>query len=293
MARKGTSAGTAAGPMYIAACEQFLPAAERIVDDPLAPDLLDGSALVLYKLSRWAWLRRIMFRQTERKGPGVWGGVLCRKRFIAETVSQAIADGIEALVVLGAGYDSLASRITRSTGLPVFELDQAENIAAKRVMLERVFGALPDGLHLVPIDFETTDTGTTLAANGHDPTMETLFVLEGITQYLTAEAIKRTFDGLSYAAAGSGLVFTYVSDDFIAGKNMHDAAVIYRQYVKGYQLWRFGLAPEKLAAFLKSYGWRLVEDVGAKDWRERYAVPANRDLPIMDIERVAFAVKDA
>ncbi|MFD2351003.1 class I SAM-dependent methyltransferase [Nonomuraea ferruginea] len=41
---------------------------------------------------------------------GVWGGVLCRKRYADDKVAEAFGAGIEQLVVLGAGLDTRACR---------------------------------------------------------------------------------------------------------------------------------------------------------------------------------------
>lgn len=291
MASKNTAAGTAAGPMYIAATEQLLPPGKRIVDDPLAPSVLDGVTRLFFTMSKWAWLRCQMFKATERKGPGVWGGVLGRKRFIREAIDGAVADGIEALVVLGAGYDTNALRVATDFGLPAFELDQPENVTPKRSILEKTFSSLPEGLHLIPIDFETRDPGEVLAANGHDPNARTLFVWEGVTQYLTAPAIDKSLDFLSHAAMGSRLVFTYVPKDFIDGTNMYDAAPIYDHIVVRNRLWHFGVMPEDVEALVQPHGWHVLEDVGAGDYRQRYFAPAGRDLPIMKIERTVIAEK--
>jgi methyltransferase (TIGR00027 family) len=291
MAKKGTAAGTALGPTFIAATEQFLPPAQRILDDPMALSMLTGSARFFANLCKWKWARRLIFNETERKGPGVWGGILCRKRFIDEAVFSSAKAGIAALVILGAGYDTRGARFATSAGLPAFELDLPENVAAKRAVLEKVFGSVPVALHLVPVDFETTDLNAILADNGHDPDAKTIFVLEGVTQYLTEPAIRTMFDFLARAATGSRLVFTYVPADFIAGSNMYNDATIYRYYVEGYKIWHYGLDPQELPAFLSSYGWRLIEDVEAKDHRRRYLEPAGRELPIMEIERIVLAEK--
>ena len=46
----------------------------------------------------------------ERKVPGVRGGILCRKRFIEESLKVALDRGIHTVVILGAGFDTLAYR---------------------------------------------------------------------------------------------------------------------------------------------------------------------------------------
>ncbi len=291
MTTNNKAAGTALGPMVVAATEQFLPKEQRIVDDSLAAGMLSGTGRLFVDMCRWTPLRQMLFRLSEKRGPGVWGGILCRKRHIDDITAAALAEGIEALVVLGAGFDTRGIRLAAPAGIPAFEIDLPENIAVKQTTLEKAFGRVSDKVHLVPVDFETVDLDDALAAAGYDPGYRTLFVMEGVTQYLTGPTVQKTFDFLARAVPGSKLVFTYVLEDFIAGENMYDAAAVHRHLVETNRLWHFGLAPDKLEAFLDRYGWCLVEDVGAKDHCQRYLEPAGRDLPVMEIERIAFAEK--
>ena len=56
-----------------------------------------------------------------------------------------------------------------------------------------------------------------MSAAGYDARRRTLFIWEGVTQYLTPEAVRETLRQLSDAAPGSRLIFTYVRQDFIDG----------------------------------------------------------------------------
>ena len=293
MAKTNKAAGTALGPMIIAAAEQYLPANQRIVDDPEAASMLSGSGKIFANLCRWTPPRRMLFALSEAKGRGIWGSILSRKRFIDDEVADALVDGLSALVILGAGFDTRGLRFALPAGLPAYEIDLPGNIADKRATIERAKGQVPDGLHLLPVDFETADLDKTLAEAGFDPSRPALFVWEGVTQYLTEPAVRKTLDFLSHAARGSKLIFTYVLADFLAGKNMHDAAPIYRHLVERYKLWHFGLMPDDLGPLLAPYGWQVIRDAGAADYRRDYLEPAGRDLTLMEIERIAIAEKTA
>jgi O-methyltransferase involved in polyketide biosynthesis len=52
-------------------------------------------------------MRRLTMAAMEREGPGLWAGMTCRKRYIADNVTESL-DDIDAVVVLGAGFDTLA-----------------------------------------------------------------------------------------------------------------------------------------------------------------------------------------
>ena len=291
MSEANKAAATAIGPMLIAAAERYLPRDKRIVDDPLAADMLSGSGKIFASLCKYAPIRKALLAISEIKGPGVWGGILCRKRYIDDKVQEAVASGIGALVILGAGFDTRGCRLAAPAGVPSFELDLPGNINAKRGAIEKAMGLVPEKVSLVPVDFENSNLAAALADAGYDAESKTLFVWEGVTQYLTEPAVRKSLDFLAGAPIGSRLAFTYVLKDFIEGKDMHDSEATYRQLVEGAHLWHFGLMPDALEALLVPYGWHLVEDVGAEDHRINYLEPSGRTMKVMEIERIAFAEK--
>jgi methyltransferase (TIGR00027 family) len=165
------------------------------------------------------------------------------------------------------------------------------NIARKRAVVSRVFGAVPPSVRLVSVDFERDDLMATLASYGYRPDSPTFFVWEGVTQYLTAEAVRATFDQLAQAASGSRLDFTYLRRDFIDGVNLYGAPALYRKFRQHSQVWKFGLLPDEIDGFLADYGWRLIEQAGPDELMDRYVRPAGRDLTASQIEWSAYAEK--
>jgi methyltransferase (TIGR00027 family) len=289
MARGSSQAAqTAFGPMVLAAVEQHEPPGRRLVDDDLAGALLPMGMRILVGATRWPLLRRLLIAASERSGPGLWTNMACRKHYIDDKLFESIGS-IDTVVILGAGLDSRAYRLARRTPIPVFEVDLPVNIARKRAAVRRVFGAPPASVHLVPVDFETDDLAAVLARHGYAATDRTFFAWEGVTQYLTADAVRTMFEFLARAAPGSRLVFTYVREDFIDGRSMYDAPGLYRRMRQRSQLWRFGLMPADVPAFLADYGWRVIEQAGPDYLLEHYVRPAGRDLPASQIEWSAYA----
>jgi methyltransferase (TIGR00027 family) len=246
--------------MVLAAMEQSEPPGRRLVDDDLAARFLPAPTRWLVTATPPALMRRLMMAAMERDGPGLWANMTCRKRYIADKVTEAL-DSIDAVVLLGAGLDTLAYRLARRSVIPIFEVDQPVNIERKAAAVRRVLGTIPSSVHLVPLDFERDDVLTALAERGYRADYRTFFVWEAVTQYLTADAVHATLESLRPAASGSRLVFTYVRRDFIDGVNFYGAEQLYRRFRQRQQLWRFGLQPEEVAAFLAGHGWRLVEQL--------------------------------
>ena len=283
-------AATAVGPMVLAAVEQYEPVRRRLVDDDLAGAFLPPALRAFTRTTRWSVARRLLIRATERSGPGLWANLTCRKRYIGDKLTQALAD-IDAVVILGAGLDTKGYRLARHSAIPVFEVDLPVNIERKRSVVRRALGTVPDSVHLVPVDFERDDLAAELARHGHLSTHRTFFVWEGVTQYLSADGVGSTFEFLRSAAPGSRLAFTYVRSDFIDGTNRYGAESLYRRFRVRSRLWQFGLDPERVTAFVEPYGWQLTEQAGPDYLIEHYISPSGRNLTASQVEWTAFAEK--
>jgi methyltransferase (TIGR00027 family) len=288
---RNPAAQTAFGPMVLTAMEQTEPPERRLVDDDLAARFLPAPTRWLVTATPPKLMRRLMMAAMERDGPGLWANMTCRKRYIADKVTAAL-DDVDAVVVLGAGLDTLAYRLARKTRIPIFEVDQPVNIELKAKAVRRALGELPSSVRLVPLDFERDDVLTTLTGSGYRADYRTFFVWEGVTQYLTADAVHATLEALRPAAPGSRLVFSYVRRDFIEGVNFYGAKQLYRRFRQRQQLWRFGLQPDEVAAFLDGHGWRLVEQLGPEEIVRRYVEPTGRDLTASQVEWSAYAEKN-
>jgi methyltransferase (TIGR00027 family) len=283
-------AQTAFGPMVLAAVEHNEPPGRRLVDDDLAELFLPAPLRWLVAATRSAPVRRLMVRGSEYTGPGLWANIACRKRFIADKLEEALAD-IDAVVILGAGFDTRPYLLTRQVRVPVFEVDLPVNIARKAETVRRVLGGLPLSVRLVALNFERDDLLTSLAEHGYRTDYRAFFICEGVTQYLTEDGVRRTLEGLRAAAQGSRLVFTYVRRDFIDGTNRYGTRTLYRNVRQRHQLWHFGLQPEDVAEFIGEYGWRLVEQAGPDELVQRYVEPTGRKLEASQLEWSACAEK--
>jgi len=287
MSRKAAQTGP--GAMVLVAMEQYFPEAERIVTDNLALPILPFGYRIEVRL--FGPIKNWVIKKSELKVPGLWGGIMSRKRYIDDIVSEAADGQIEAVVNLGAGFDTRAFRLGALAEVPVWEVDQPQNIDAKRSRLEKLFEPVPAHVTLVPIDFDHEDLATVLASHGYEPDRRTMFVWEGVTQYVTEAGIRATFDFLARAPAGSRMVFTYTPKDFIDGENFYGLEYLYKQMLVKDKIWLFGIDPEKVDDFIGEFDWRVVEHLGYDELGERYVKPTGRELQSMAIERMVYAEK--
>jgi methyltransferase (TIGR00027 family) len=284
------AAQTAFGPMVQAAIEQYEPPDRRLVDDDLALPILPAGQRAIVRAMQWPLLRRLTIAAGERAVAGSWALIACRKRYIDDRLTEAL-ETTDAVVILGAGMDTRAYRLARISDIPVFEVDLAVNITRKQSAVEHAIGARPPSVRLVPFDFENGDLIAALAEHGYRSDMRTFFIWEGVTQYLSEHAVRATLDALRAAASNSRLVFTYVRRDFIDGANMYGAAMLYRRFRQRTQVWRFGLNPDEVGAFVAEYGWRLIEQAGPDYYARNYIEPAGRNLRASQLEWTAYAEK--
>ncbi|HET7667975.1 MAG TPA: SAM-dependent methyltransferase [Mycobacterium sp.] len=285
---RNPAAQTAFGPVAQAAIEQYETRERRLVEDDLAQSILPAAQRAVVRAMRWPLLRRLTISASERAVPGSWALIACRKRFIDDKLNADLRN-VDAVVNLGAGMDTRGYRLARDSDIPVFDIDLPINIERKKIAVQRVIGAIPASVHLVPMDFEHDELIPTLTGHGYRSDARTFFIWEGVTQYLTEDAVRATLGQLQEAAMGSRLVFTYVRRDFIDGTNMYDASILYKRFRQRSQVWKFGLDPDDVAEFVAEYGWKLIEQAGPDYYLQNYIAPTGRHLRASQLEWTAYA----
>src|SRR5580700_1450491 len=111
------AARTGIMPMALVAVEQYFPKAQRVIDDGLAARLLPLGARIFVRFLRPRWMRDWIIGLSEKSNPGIWGGLLCRKRYLDEKLIASRSE-IEGTVNLGAGFDTRPYRLPALSNLP-------------------------------------------------------------------------------------------------------------------------------------------------------------------------------
>ena len=284
-------ASTAFGPIVVVAIEQRQSPATRLVDDSVAASMLPLGLRLLVRAMRWKLLEGWVFRASEDQMPGIRASMLCRKRYINDVTLSAIEGGIEQVVILGAGLDTSAYRLPSLADKMTLEVDLPENSEYKRARLKSLYGQVPEHVRLVSLDFDRDDLLAKLSESGYDPGTKSLFIWEGVTQYLREDGVRKTLALLGNAAPGSKLVFTYVLKEFLTGRNLFGAEKGYERFVVKQKLWHFALDPDEVAPLLSQYGWHEDEQVGPLEYDERYIAPTGRRLRAMEVEPCVLATR--
>jgi len=236
-------------------------------------------------------VRLLVVAITERRGPGAYGNLICRTRYIDDALLAALSTGHDQVVILGAGFDWRPYRIPDIEHAQVFEVDLPAVQALKRKSLLKYCSKIPSHVTLVPVDFNNQDLADQLYAAGFESGRRTFFIWEGVTQYITAQAVDRTFSFISSAASpGSQVVFTYIHRGIIDGtaRSRTDEQLLLLAQQGGVP-WIFDFDPSEVPAYLAEHGFEFIEEVWTPVYKDRYLQPMGRQMDIFAGERAALA----
>ncbi|MDE1669679.1 class I SAM-dependent methyltransferase [Nocardia gipuzkoensis] len=192
---------TAIGVAVIRAWESRRP--DRLYDDPAAQLFVDAANRSLGAgpdgAARWARL--------EALAEQFYAGRSVSVRLVDDDVETAVAAGCRQLVILGAGLDTRAYRLSLPEEVDVFEIDLPELFAFKEPVLAAANARPVCGRHVVAADLREDWAGA-LRANGFRADVPTHWVDEGVLGYLLREdamRVVRTLTDLSAPGSHFGL----------------------------------------------------------------------------------------
>lgn len=122
---------------------------------------------------------------------------MLRKKWIESRARESIEQGFGQVIVIGAGMDTLAFRLSehRACG-PIFLADHPSTQAVLRRALS-VHPSLADSVHMVPIDLQTDDPADALGRNPAFRARPTLVIIEGVLMYVRDRRVPILFDQLA------------------------------------------------------------------------------------------------
>ncbi len=262
---------TAEGIALARAIESQKSAGERICYDPFARQFVSA----LY----WNVFRFFVnIGYAERRGPGALGFLVAHDRYIDDHLQACLHDGLEQLIVLGAGYDSRAYRFDQLKNCQVFEVDHPATQQAKIAKLTRILGKLPGHVVFVPIDFETQTLEQRLIECGYDERKKTLFIWQGVTQYLTPEAVDGTLAFVAnHSGQGSSTIFDYMYTSLLDGTVKRGEVNSMQRYrrLTGEGL-KFGILEGTIEAFMQRRGFCQIKNATHEDFLRLYFSGVNQ-----------------
>ena len=228
------------------------------------------------------WARRALFGLERAMVPGIVAHYLARKRRIELAVREALASGIRQVVVVGAGFDTLAARLSQEfPGTLFLELDHPATQAVKR-------HALSPTLNL---QFQAVDLGTEAlapavnASPDFSNTRSSIFIAEGLTMYLGTARVGVLLRSFAELAGPAGrVIFTFMEQGDDGAICFHGENPVVSRWLQSRRepfLW--GSPRNALPAFLETYG--LGGSVVIDDHDLRAKILAPRELGEIPLAR--------
>ncbi|MCL4561583.1 MAG: class I SAM-dependent methyltransferase [Chloroflexi bacterium] len=275
---------TAEGIAFARAFESRKPPGERVCFDPYAR----------FFVSPWlGFISRLFMSYAQRRSPGVFDFLVVRARTIDDYLQACLEAGLEQLVILGAGFDSRPYRFDAlKQGIKVFEVDHPATQRIKLEKLTKIFGKLPPHVAYASVDFATQSLEQRLKESGYDPGLKTLFIWEGVTQYLPPAAIDATLAFIAEnSAPGSSVIFDYLYTSTLSTEGKHKEIRSMRRYERltGERI-TFGIPEGTIREFLEQRGFCQVVNAGPEELKKAYLTGPNEKRKVASGYAIAHAM---
>lgn len=204
-------------------------------------------------------LRKFLMRQMFP--PGIYEYVCARTKVMDTAFLDALEARFAQIVLLGAGFDTRALRFSGNNhGTKVYELDVPTTQEPKIEIFRKKKFDIPPELIFVPIDFDREDIFEVLNKAGYTSGQKTLFQWEGVSMYLSAQAVDNTLAFIrKHSAPGSRIVFDYIYASVLRQENRYYGEQdIFKTVSKAGEGWTFGLDAGKVESFLAARGFEII-----------------------------------
>jgi methyltransferase (TIGR00027 family) len=204
---------------------------------------------------------------------GIYEYVIARTKYFDTAFATALEENFDQIVIFGAGFDSRAIRFENfNNGTIVFELDvpATQNEKLKAYQTKKI--PIPKNLVFVSIDFNKELLESKIAQAGFVAGRRTLFLLEGITMYLSPIAVENTFRFLSsVSCSGCVVVFDHIYKGVLRGENKYYGEEgMYQKVAKSGENWTFAFDEDEVEPFLRKYGFKIKDRNGSLALEDKY-----------------------
>ena len=204
---------------------------------------------------------------------GAYEYVIARTKYIDSVFKQAVSEGVEQVLIFGAGFDSRSIRLLPpDSQVKVFEIDAPITQKAKMGRLVEIGVGLPENTVFVAVDFNKEDPEQKLVENGLLYGKRCLFIMEGLLMYLDEGAVKETFSLITrLGATGSQVLFDYIYSSVLRHEGRYYGEEDMHKNVEGVgEPWGFGIEEGSVEAYLSENNLCLLEELDSTELERRY-----------------------
>lgn len=167
---------------------------DALIDDPYAESFVRRSGITVPLPTRWSTLNDSENQsEADQQWTSFWtvtaGYLGVRSRFFDEYFRDAFTAGVRQVVLLAAGLDTRAFRLSWPEHVELFEIDQPKVLEFKDSVLAEQGARANCARHVVPIDLRA-DWPEALHHASFDPARPTAWLAEGLIPYLPGTAVE-------------------------------------------------------------------------------------------------------
>lgn len=222
-------------------------------------------------------LARLVLRQYHRILPGSYYFHIARTKHIDAVLQQCVEQGMQQLVILGAGFDTRAYRFKETlNNIQIFEVDYPGTQALKKERVSKLKDSVQTTTAYVPIDFNAKSLDA-LLESGYSITLRTLFIWEGVCMYISPDAVDKVLGFVRHRSGpGSSIVFDYIFKSMVEGKcDYYGARESSRYVAKRGEAYTFGIEEGMVKEFLTARGFRLQSEFTPEMLEKTYLLGCN------------------
>ncbi|HYF84260.1 MAG TPA: SAM-dependent methyltransferase [Clostridia bacterium] len=196
--------------------------------------------------------------------PGLYEYIIARTAFIDDIFRNMLLKNISQIVILGAGYDSRALLFAENNNSTIiYELDAKPTQERKIKIIKENNFLIPDSVRYVPIDFESESLEKTLVEAGYNKNLKTLFIWEGVTFYLSEDAVNNVMASIrDNSPAESILCFDFQT-------YLEESKDLVKTEIPAEQI-KFGIREGGITEFLNNRGFKIIQHSTSADMEKRY-----------------------
>lgn len=205
--------------------------------------------------------------------PGIKLHYALRKRYLEEIAHDALRDGFRQVVVIGAGFDTLALRLHEAfSETKFFEIDHPATQRVKKRVVEK-HHAPKSNLQFISLDLAHGNLeGSLLSSAEYQPQTDTLFVAEGLLMYLAPAEIDLILQFIrSHSGANSRLAFTFM-------ETQSGGRIGFRESSRAVDAWlrlrgesfKWGSKRERIGDYLAARGFAVRDIITSETLRTKY-----------------------
>lgn len=155
------------------------------------------------------------FYSSKKPGKEFFGNPITNRTLYFDKYIKTHQNSTKQLVILGAGFDTRCYE-KLSSGCPnLYEIDMPNT---QRIKIQTLKKAKIDvsKVKYITADLRSSDWSEKLLDSGFDPTLKTVFLMEGITVYLTEKDVLNILNKISeFALKGSVVLVDFFSMHFV------------------------------------------------------------------------------